>query len=136
MCTGPSHPFVQPSSLCTTYPTGSGNLKSIPGDSGYKAGYTRDMMLGYNSAKLLPHTTDNFEMPFVLQCVPLDRGRKPEETPKALGECNVAVIGMESWRCKANVYALSEHLLNPSHLQCAFLSFYFCNIYIYIYSAF
>ncbi|KAK3520570.1 hypothetical protein QTP70_027091, partial [Hemibagrus guttatus] len=36
------------------------------------------------------HTTDNLEMPINLQCMSLDRGRKPEspggKTPKARGE--------------------------------------------------
>ncbi|KAK3509029.1 hypothetical protein QTP70_018535, partial [Hemibagrus guttatus] len=35
------------------------------------------------------HTTDNLEMPINLQCMSLDRGRKPEyseETPEARGE--------------------------------------------------
>ncbi|KAK3524310.1 hypothetical protein QTP70_027867, partial [Hemibagrus guttatus] len=37
----------------------------------------------------ITHTTDNLEMPVNLQCMSLDRGRKPEypeETPKAQGE--------------------------------------------------
>ncbi|KAK3533789.1 hypothetical protein QTP70_027348, partial [Hemibagrus guttatus] len=62
---------------------------------GIKAGYTLDRVRTHRRAHTLSysltqsHTTDNLEMPINLQCMSLDRGRKPEypeETPKARGE--------------------------------------------------
>ncbi|KAK3556826.1 hypothetical protein QTP70_022263, partial [Hemibagrus guttatus] len=46
------------------------------------------------------HTTDNLEMPINLQCMSLDRGRKPEypeETPEARGE---HANSTHTWRIK------------------------------------
>ncbi|KAK3534803.1 hypothetical protein QTP86_025758, partial [Hemibagrus guttatus] len=44
---------------------------------------------GHTHALIHSHTTDNLEMPINLQCMSLERGRKPEypeETPEARGE--------------------------------------------------
>ncbi|KAK3563424.1 hypothetical protein QTP86_027797 [Hemibagrus guttatus] len=58
---------------------------------GIKAGYTLDRVPTHRSAHTHSHslTTDNLETPINLQCMSLDRGRKPEhpeETPEAQGE--------------------------------------------------
>ncbi|KAK3572463.1 hypothetical protein QTP86_033199, partial [Hemibagrus guttatus] len=58
--------------------------------SGIKAGYTLDGVPTHHRAHTHSHshTTDNLEMPVNLQCMSLDRGRKPEypeKTPEAPG---------------------------------------------------
>ncbi|KAK3562078.1 hypothetical protein QTP86_027167, partial [Hemibagrus guttatus] len=58
---------------------------------GIKAGYTLDGVPTHRRAHThshsltQSHTTDNLEMPINLQCMSLDRGRKPEY-PEARGE--------------------------------------------------
>ncbi|KAK3564662.1 hypothetical protein QTP86_024527 [Hemibagrus guttatus] len=52
-------------------------------------GYTLDGVYTHSHSLTLSHTTDNLEKPINLQCMSLDRGRKPEypeETPEARGE--------------------------------------------------
>ncbi|KAK3570378.1 hypothetical protein QTP86_019251 [Hemibagrus guttatus] len=59
------------------------------------------------------HTTDNLEMAINLQCMSLDRGRKPEhpeETPEARGEHENSThtwwrreSNPQPWRCDATV---------------------------------
>ncbi|KAK3564924.1 hypothetical protein QTP86_031045, partial [Hemibagrus guttatus] len=104
------------------------SLVSITGDSGQKAGVTLDeASLGIKAGYTLDgvpahhrvytlshsHTTDNLEMPINLQCMSLDRGRKPEypeETPEAWGEHANSThtrrrreSNPQPWRWEANV---------------------------------
>ncbi|KAK3551870.1 hypothetical protein QTP70_030237, partial [Hemibagrus guttatus] len=59
---------------------------------GIKAGYTLDGVPTHRRAHThshsltQSHTSDNLEMPINLQCMSLDRRRKPEETLEARGE--------------------------------------------------
>ncbi|KAK3526441.1 hypothetical protein QTP70_025474 [Hemibagrus guttatus] len=55
-----------------------------------------------SSTHAITHTTDNLEMTINLQCMSLDRGRKPEypeETPKAWGE---HANSTHTWRRRAS----------------------------------
>ncbi|KAK3526464.1 hypothetical protein QTP70_027729, partial [Hemibagrus guttatus] len=90
------HSFIH--SLSTAYPiyslvTGSPCLSQA--SLVIKAGYTLDRVPTHRRAHThshsltQSHTTDNLEMSINLQCMSLDRGRKPEyteETPEARGE--------------------------------------------------
>ncbi|KAK3565899.1 hypothetical protein QTP86_020310, partial [Hemibagrus guttatus] len=73
----------------------TGSLCLSQASLGIKAGYTLDGVPTHRRAHThshsltQSHTTDNLETPINLQCMSLDRGRKPEypeETPEAQGE--------------------------------------------------